>query len=122
MRQTRRPRLSGLPLGQRAAVVVAGPLANLLLAVLLYAGAHWIGTEEPKALLSPPSASSLAERAGLRSRDWVRAASRDGNEWTDLRSMNDLRWQVTQAATQRQRLDRALRALRGIVAHGRAVY
>jgi regulator of sigma E protease len=37
------------PLKQRAAIVLAGPLANLALAVLLYASAHWIGVEEPKA-------------------------------------------------------------------------
>ena len=85
------------PLRRRAAIVVAGPAANLLLAVLLFALAQWIGTEEPKAVLSAPMAGSVAEQAGLRSGDWVQAASRDGNEWTELRSMNDLRWQVTQA-------------------------
>jgi regulator of sigma E protease len=85
------------PLSRRAAIVIAGPLANLLLAVLLFAAAQWIGTEEPKAVLSAPVAGSLAEQAGLRSGDWVRAASRDGSDWSELRSMNDLRWQVTQA-------------------------
>src|SRR3954469_2138463 len=35
-------------LWQRAAIVSAGPLANLLLAVVLYAAAHWIGIQEPK--------------------------------------------------------------------------
>jgi regulator of sigma E protease len=45
-------------LARRAAIVAAGPLANLLLAVLLYAGAHWIGVDEPKAVLgSPPRAA-----------------------------------------------------------------
>ncbi|WP_298827750.1 RIP metalloprotease RseP [uncultured Piscinibacter sp.] len=85
------------PLWQRTAVVAAGPLANLLLAVLLYAGAHWIGMDEPKALMAGPAAGSLAERAGLRAGDWARAWSEDGAEWEELRSMNDLRWQVTQA-------------------------
>jgi len=70
------------PLWQRAAVVAAGPLANLLLAVLLYALAHWIGVDEPKALLGTPARESLAERAGLRSGDWVREASTDGETWT----------------------------------------
>jgi regulator of sigma E protease len=84
-------------LWQRTAIVSAGPLANLLLAVLLYAGAHWIGIEEPKALMGPPAAGSLAERAGLKSGEWARAWSNDGNDWTDLRSMTDLRWEVTQA-------------------------
>lgn len=85
------------PLSRRAAIVIAGPAANLLLAVLLFALAQWIGTEEPKALLSAPAKASIAEHAGLRSGDWVRAASRDGTDWTELRSMNDLRWQITQA-------------------------
>ena len=84
-------------LWQRAAIVAAGPAANLLLAVLLYAAAHWIGIEEPKAILGPPPASSLAERAGLRAGDWARAYSTDGVEWLDLNSMTDLRWQITQA-------------------------
>jgi regulator of sigma E protease len=85
------------PLWQRTAVVAAGPIANLLLAVLLYAAAHWIGMDEPKAVMGPPAASSLAERAGLRTGDWARAVSTDGNDWDELRSMNDLRWAVTQA-------------------------
>src|SRR4051812_41561144 len=59
------------PLRQRAAIVAAGPAANLLLAVLLYALAHWIGVDEPKALLGPPAAASLAEQAGLRAGDWA---------------------------------------------------
>ena len=85
------------PLWQRAAIVAAGPAANLLLAVLLYACAHWIGIDEPKAVLAPPAAASIAERAGLRAGDWVRAWSNDGGEWHDVRSLTDLRWQVTQA-------------------------
>jgi regulator of sigma E protease len=85
-------------LWQRSAVVAAGPAANLLLAVLLYASAHWIGMSEPKALLGAPSAGSVAEKGGLRSGDWVKAWSTDGNEWQDVRSMSDLRWQITQAA------------------------
>ena len=93
------------PLWQRAAIVAAGPIANLLLAVLLYAAAHWIGVDEPKALLGPPAAASLAEQAGLRAGDWVRAWSSDGDEWHDLRSLTDLRWQVTQAVLHGERFD-----------------
>ncbi len=84
-------------LWQRTAIVAAGPAANLLLAVLLYAGVHWIGTDEPKAVMAAPVAGSVAERAGLNAGDWVRAWSDDGVEWQDLRSMNDLHWQVTQS-------------------------
>ena len=85
---------------QRTAIVAAGPIANLLLAVLLYAAAHWIGVDEPKAVLSAPVAGSVAERAGMRSGDWVRAWSSDGTQWQDVQSLTDLRWQVTQAVLQ----------------------
>ena len=92
------------PLWQRTAVVAAGPIANLLLAVVLYAAAHWIGIDEARAVLGPPVSASLAERAGLRSGDWARAYSLDGTDWHDLRSMADLRWQVTQAVLRGERL------------------
>lgn len=92
------------PLRNRVAIVAAGPLANLALAVLLYASASWIGVSEPKAVLGPPVAGSAAEAAGLKSRDWVRAISHDGVEWEDVRSLTDLRWQVTQAALEGQTL------------------
>lgn len=92
------------PLRQRAAIVAAGPAANLLLAVVLYAAAHWIGVQEPRAVLSQPAAGSLAEKAGLQAGDVVTAWSRDGTEWRDVASLNDLRWQVTQAALNAERL------------------
>jgi len=88
------------PLRQRAAIVAAGPIANLLLAVLLYASSHWIGVDEPKAVLGAPVAASLAERAGMRSGDWVRAWQDDDGQWVDVRSLNDLRWLLTQHVMQ----------------------
>ena len=91
-------------LRQRTAIVAAGPAANLLLAALLYAAQNWIGVEEPKAVLSAPVAGSLAERAGLRSGDWVQRWSRDGDDAQDVRSMTDLRWQIMQAALDGERL------------------
>jgi regulator of sigma E protease len=92
------------PLKQRAAIVAAGPAANLILAALLYAAQNWIGVEEPRAVLSAPVAGSLAERAGLRSGDWVQRWSREGEEAQDVRSMTDLRWQIMQAALDGERL------------------
>ncbi|HEX6705476.1 MAG TPA: RIP metalloprotease RseP [Albitalea sp.] len=85
------------PLWQRTAVVAAGPIANLLLAVVLYAAANWIGLDEPQALLSTPTAGSLAEKAGVVAGDLATAVSSDGNEWRELRSLTDLRWAVTHA-------------------------
>jgi regulator of sigma E protease len=110
------------PLWQRAAIVAAGPAANLLLAVLLYACAHWIGIDEAKAVIGPPSAGSLADRAGLRAGDWVREASSDGSDWHELRAMSDLRWELTQAMVRGEPLhvavtDRDGRSRRDVLLH-----
>jgi regulator of sigma E protease len=85
------------PLRQRAFIVSAGPAANLLLAVLLYAAAHLVGLREPEAVFGQPPAESVAARAGLGAGDRARAWSSDGESWRDLRSMTDLRWVVMQA-------------------------
>lgn len=85
------------PLRSRALIVAAGPAANLILAIVLYAAAGWIGTDEPKALLGAPAAGSLAERAGMRAGDWVRAVQEPGGEPVEIRSYHDLRWYVTDA-------------------------
>jgi regulator of sigma E protease len=86
------------PLKSRAAVVAAGPLANLLLAVLLYSVVNWSGLQEPKAVLASPVAGSLAERAGLSGRETVRQAAFEGEELESVRSFEDLRWRMTQGA------------------------
>ena len=41
-------------------IVAAGPAANLLLAVVLYAVVNWSGVEEPKPVLASPVAGSIA--------------------------------------------------------------
>ncbi len=86
------------PLKSRAAVVAAGPLANLLLAVLLYSVVNWSGLQEPKAVLASPVAGSLAERAGLNGRETVQQAAFEGEELETVRSFEDLRWRMTQGA------------------------
>jgi regulator of sigma E protease len=85
------------PLRSRAAIVVAGPLANLLLAVLLYTLVNWIGVQEPVATLARPAASSLAEQAGLRGGERVAQAGFDG-VLTPVDSFEDLRWRITRGA------------------------
>ena len=86
------------PLRARAAIVAAGPLANLLLAVVLYAAVNWMGVQEPAAFVSRPAAQSVAERAGLRSGDQVLAAAVGAREAEPVRSFDALRWTLTQAA------------------------
>lgn len=92
------------PLRRRAAVIAAGPVANLALAVLLYAGANWLGSDEVMAIVATPPARTLAAEAGLAAGDWVQASATQAGEWEDLASMSDLLRQVTQAALQAEDL------------------
>ncbi|MDP9045521.1 MAG: site-2 protease family protein, partial [Pseudomonadota bacterium] len=102
------------PLWQRAAIVAAGPAANLLLAVALYSAAHWIGLDEPRAVLGSPVAESLAARAGLRAGDWVREVSDDGADWHEIRSLTDLVWEVQRAVLQGRPLQIAVTDREGL--------
>ncbi|HEY0858528.1 MAG TPA: RIP metalloprotease RseP [Albitalea sp.] len=86
-------------LAQRTAIVAAGPLANLFLAVALFAAANWIGIDEPKAQFGAPPAGSIAEEAGIRAGQVAVASSTDGNTWRDVRSTSDLNWDLAQAVS-----------------------
>ncbi|MGJ7496106.1 RIP metalloprotease RseP [Variovorax sp. RT4R15] len=85
-------------LGARAAIVAAGPIANLLLAVVLYTLVNWIGVQEPVARLARPVAASLAEQAGLRGGEQIDAAAYTGDALEPVQSFEDLRWRMTRAA------------------------
>jgi len=74
--------------GRRFAIVAAGPLANLLLAVALYWGLYVGSNDELRPLITPivEMKTSLAHDAGVREGDLV--LSVNGNEvksWRDLR-------------------------------------
>jgi len=93
------------PLWQRAFVVAAGPLANLLLAIVLYASVNWLGVEELKAKVSAPAPASAMAEAGLASGDDIVAlaiASTDSTTWMPVRSFTDLQWLLTEATLQGQ--------------------
>src|ERR1700709_1218217 len=74
---------------KRSAIVAAGPFANLLLAVLLYAGINMVGVEEPRALFAAPAADTGLAAAGVDGPFEVVAL--DGER---LRSLVDLRWRL----------------------------
>ena len=86
------------PLKSRAAVVAAGPAANLLLAILLYSVVNWVGLQEPKAVLASPVPGSIAERAGLTGQELIAQAAYNDEAFEDVRSFEDLRWRLTQGA------------------------
>jgi regulator of sigma E protease len=86
------------PLRSRALIVAAGPAANLLLAVLLYAGVAWYGIDEPLPILASPVAGSIAHDAGLAGGEKVAQASFDGAPLEDVESFEGLRWLLTRGA------------------------
>lgn len=86
------------PVKARAAIVAAGPLANLLLAIVLYAAVNWIGMQEPEAILGTPVAGSVAADAGLQGGERVAQAAFAGEAARPVRSFEDLRWMLTRAA------------------------
>jgi regulator of sigma E protease len=90
------------PLRSRALIVAAGPAANLLLAVLLYATVNWWGMQEPEPVLASPVAGSVAQQAGLRGGEKVAAAGFDGQAPKALESFEEVRWLLTRGALDRR--------------------
>ena len=86
------------PLRKRVAIVAAGPIANLVLAVFLYSVVNWMGVQEAKAVLASPVEGSVAQRAGLVGGDHVLQAGFVDEELRPVLSMEDLRWLVTRGA------------------------
>lgn len=82
----------------RTLVVAAGPVANLVLAALLYAAVNWIGVQEPRAVLAPPAVGSLAAKAGLHGGELARRGALVGEELEPLASFESLRWLLTRGA------------------------
>ena len=78
---------------KRIAIVAAGPIANLLLAVLLFSGTYMAGIPAQRALLAAPPPNTPAAAAGIRDGDLVVAA--DG---APVRSWQDLRWRLLRAS------------------------
>lgn len=89
-------------LRNRALIVFAGPAANFLLAIFLYAGVGWAGVNEPQAIVATPVAGSLAHIAGIKGGERVWAAAFDGGNPEEIESFEHLRWMLAQAALKEQ--------------------
>src|SRR5690606_22167524 len=94
---------------RRFAIVSAGPLANFLLAIVLYWGLFASGTEElrPRVSLTQQEASIAAD-AGVRDGDTV--LSVDG---TSVRGWSDLRWSLLQAVLDKRQAEVVVRSESG---------
>jgi regulator of sigma E protease len=97
---------------RRIAIVAAGPLANFLLAIAVFAGLYGYGMPEPAPVLRAPAENSIAYQAGLRAGDKIISINGDAVQvwgdvrWLMLQSVVDnqpARLQVAEAGTQAQR-------------------
>jgi regulator of sigma E protease len=94
--------------GKRIAIVLAGPVANLLLAIAVYWVLNLGGVMEPRALLAAPVAGTPAARAGVRAGD--EALAIDG---TPVRSWGDVNWKLLGRAIDRAEVDLEVRGADG---------
>jgi RIP metalloprotease RseP len=83
---------------RRMAIVVAGPLANFLLAIVVFWGLLIHGIPAIKPVIGEPGKGTPAAMAGLRDGDEV--VSVDGNH---VRTFADLRLALTEAAAKKSR-------------------
>ncbi|MDH5858533.1 RIP metalloprotease RseP [Lampropedia aestuarii] len=95
--------LSRQSLAKRVAIVLAGPLANLVLAVLLFSAVNWWGMQAPLPVVATPEAGSVAAQAGLAQGDKVlQARVGDAAQWEAVPSFDALSWLISRAALNHQ--------------------
>lgn len=81
-------------LRQRSAIVMAGPIANLVLAALLYTALGLVGTNEPAAILAAPPPDTVAAQAGFQAGDRITAINQQ-----PVQSWSEARWQLLDMLT-----------------------
>ena len=92
------------PLRSRAAIVVAGPLANLLLAVALYSWVNWLGVDMAQAIVAKPPQGSVMAAAGFTGGERIHRAGFEGETLEDVVSFDALRWWLTRGAIEQRNL------------------
>ena len=86
--------------GRRSLIVLAGPLANFLLAFLIYWGLFWQGSEELLPVLGPPELNSPAAEAGVANGMLVLRV-----EGEAVASWQDFRWLLLRHAAGKARVE-----------------
>jgi regulator of sigma E protease len=93
------------PLWARSAVVVAGPLANFVLAIVLFAIVNWVGMQLPQARIVEVVPGGAAATAQLQVDDVVLRV--DEKKITDSFQLRDLIRNSTTGAPQQWQIERA---------------
>jgi len=76
---------------RRIAIVAAGPIANFLLAIVLFAGLYMHGVPEPVPVLRAAAGQSAAYQAGLRAGDRITAIN-----GAPVQVWSEVRWKLMQ--------------------------
>ncbi len=93
---------------KRIAIVVAGPLANFLLAIVLYWALFMHGIPGMKPVIAEPPPGSIAAAAGFRAGDTIRAV--DG---AAVLQWQDARWRILRHGVDRSAVDIEVVDVRG---------
>ncbi|CAB3664038.1 Regulator of sigma-E protease RseP [Paraburkholderia phenoliruptrix] len=90
---------------RRIAIVAAGPVANFLLAIVLFSLVFATGVTEPAAILATPAPNTAAAVAGFEGGETVVAVrAENAAESEPVRSWSDLRWKLLGAAFDHKRV------------------
>ncbi|MCE2870162.1 MAG: RIP metalloprotease RseP [Oxalobacteraceae bacterium] len=93
------------PVLRRIAIVSAGPLANFLLAIVIFAGLYVYGVPEPLSRVEIKP-QSYAEQAGLRTGDLVVSVDNE-----PIQSWSEFRWYLLRGAMNGERLKLTVQGL-----------
>lgn len=96
------------PVWKRFAIVLAGPAANFLLAIALYAALFVSGVQELKPISGAPLPGSIAAAAGFADGDLIRTV--DGQI---VRSWQDVRWLLLERVLDRDVVDLTVQTAAG---------
>ena len=114
------------PLRNKVAIVLAGPVANLILAIALYSWVNWTGIEMAQAVVAKPPQGSVMATAGFTGGERILRAGFEGESLEDVVSFDGFRWwlargaieqrnvQVEFVSAQRQTPQAALLQLKGV--------
>jgi regulator of sigma E protease len=90
---------------KRFAIVAAGPIANFILAIVLFAAVFATGVSEPAAIVAAPAPNTAAALAGFDGGETVVAVrNADAGSTEPVRSWSDLRWKLLGAAFDHRRV------------------
>ncbi|MES2102823.1 MAG: RIP metalloprotease RseP [Pseudomonadota bacterium] len=81
---------------KRIAIVAAGPVANFLLAILLFSGLYVHGIPEPVSKIQVSSEQTAAYQAGLRAGDLITSVNQ-----APVFGWSDLRWKLMELALEK---------------------